>query len=68
MKGRDRFTSAEADEVRSLLDLVRNAEPGRPRKLLRDQLRAVGFYISDFAAALPASRRPTSTALSPAAS
>jgi hypothetical protein len=49
MKGRDHFTSAEADEVRSLLKLVRKAEPGTPQKLLRDQLRAIGFYISDFA-------------------
>ena len=48
MKGRDRFTSGEADEIRRVLRLVRKAQPGAPQKLLRDQLRAVGFYISDF--------------------
>ena len=48
MKGRDRFTSAEAADIRRLLGLVRRAEPGTPQKLLRDQLRASGFYISDF--------------------
>lgn len=48
MKGRDRFTSEEADKIRRVLRLVRKAEPGPPQKLLRDQLRAMGFYISDF--------------------
>jgi hypothetical protein len=48
MKGRDRFRSAEAAEIRRLLGLVRRAEPGTPQKLLRDKLRAIGFYISDF--------------------
>src|SRR3954452_11709052 len=49
MKGRDRFTPSEADEIRRVLRLVRKAEPGTPQKQLRDQLRAIGFYISDFA-------------------
>lgn len=49
MKGRDRFSRSEADEIRRLLHLVRRAEPGRRQKLLRDQLRAIDFYISDFA-------------------
>lgn len=49
MKGKDRFSRSEADEIRQLLDLVRRAEPGQPQKLLRDRLRAMGFYISDFA-------------------
>lgn len=48
MKGRDHFTSSEADEIRRVLRLVRKAEPGTPQKLLRDQVRAIGFYISDF--------------------
>src|SRR5215207_11504880 len=49
MKGKDRFSRSEADEIRRLLDLVRRAEPGPPQKLLRDRLRALRFYISDFA-------------------
>jgi hypothetical protein len=49
MKGRDRFTEIEAAEIRKLLRAVRRAEPGPPQKLLRDKLRAMGFYISDFA-------------------
>jgi hypothetical protein len=48
MKGRDRFTAAEAATIRELLRQVRRAEPGTPQKLLRDQLRAMGFYISDW--------------------
>jgi hypothetical protein len=49
MKGKDRFSRSEADKIRRLLDLVRRAEPGPPQKLLRDRLRALRFYISDFA-------------------
>jgi hypothetical protein len=49
MKGRDRFTPSEADEIRRVLRLVRKAEPGTAQKVLRDWLRAIGFYISDFA-------------------
>lgn len=49
MKGRDHFTKAEAAQVKGLLQRVRKAEPGTPQKLLRDQLRRLGFYISDWA-------------------
>jgi hypothetical protein len=48
MKGRDRFTAAEAATIRELLRQVRRAEPGAAQKLLRDQLRAMGFNISDW--------------------
>jgi hypothetical protein len=48
-EGQDRFSRSEADEIRRLLELVRRAEPGPPQKLLRDRLRALRFYISDFA-------------------
>lgn len=48
MKGRDRFTTLEAEQIRQLLDGVRRAEPGAAQKQLRDQLRALGFYISDW--------------------
>lgn len=48
MKGRDRFTTGEADQIRQLLRAVRRAEPGSPQKMLRDELRALGFYISDW--------------------
>src|SRR4051794_23659247 len=50
MKGKDRFTRSEADEIRRLLKVVRRAEPGSAQKGLRAKLRALGFYISDFAA------------------
>lgn len=50
IKGRDRFSEAEAAEIRRLLALVRRAEPGSPQKVLRDQLQRIGFYISDYAA------------------
>jgi hypothetical protein len=33
-------------EIRRLLGRVRRTEPETPRKLLRDKLRAIGFYIS----------------------
>jgi hypothetical protein len=49
-EGRDEFSCAEAAEIRRLLALVRRAEPGSQQKLLRDKLRAIGFYISDHAA------------------
>jgi len=48
MKGKARFTRTQADQIRRLLRLVRRAEPGTPQKLLRDQLRALGFFISDW--------------------
>jgi hypothetical protein len=49
MKGRDQFTVSEAKRIRELLGEVRRAEPGSAQKVLRDQLRAIGFYISDWA-------------------
>jgi GIY-YIG catalytic domain len=49
VKGRDCFTASEAARIRELLARVRRAEPGQAQKLLRDQLRAIGFYISDWA-------------------
>jgi hypothetical protein len=48
MKGRERFSAKEATEIRRLLRLVRQADSGAPQKMLRDKLRAIGFYISDF--------------------
>jgi hypothetical protein len=48
MTGRDRFSRSEADEIRRLLKLVRRAERSA-QKVLRGKLRALGFYISDFA-------------------
>lgn len=48
MKGRDRFTKSEAGEIKRLLRHIRG-EPGTPQKILRDQLRRLGFYISDWA-------------------
>ena len=47
MRGRDCFTSQEARDIRNLLEQVRAAERSR-QKRLRDQIRAIGFYISDW--------------------
>lgn len=48
MKGRDRFTPAEAQETRRLLRRLRVAE-GQEQKTIRARLRRTGFHISDFA-------------------
>ena len=45
MKGRNRFTSAEATQIRKLL---RDKIASGNEKRFRDQLRAMGFYISDY--------------------
>lgn len=50
MPGRDTFTAEEAETIRALLTDLRRAD--RPRqKLIRSQLRRLGFRISDFTAA-----------------
>lgn len=47
MKGRSRFTMAEATEIRAILGSVRRG--GRSeQKALRCSLRSLGFYISDW--------------------
>jgi hypothetical protein len=47
LKGTDRFTAAEADRIRRLLRQRAGAERAQ-QKRLRDELRATGFYISDW--------------------
>ncbi len=46
-KGRTEFTSAEAAEIRRLLAETRRSPRGG-QKRLRDRLRRVGFFITDF--------------------
>jgi hypothetical protein len=47
VKGKDRFTAAQADRIRSLL--MQRATAERPQQTrLRGELRATGFYISDW--------------------
>jgi hypothetical protein len=48
MKGRHRFSHEEAEQIRALLRLTRRAAPGPDQKTLRDGLREIGFYISDW--------------------
>ena len=48
MKGRNKFDANEADEIRARLRDLRAAAPGSAQKLIRDELRAHGFYISDW--------------------
>jgi hypothetical protein len=47
MKGRDHFTRQQAKRIRELLDARGHAERAE-QKQLRDQLRGIGFYISDW--------------------
>jgi hypothetical protein len=47
VKGRTEFTEATADRIRVLLSQTRNAI--RPQqKALRQQIRDLGFYITDW--------------------
>ncbi len=46
-KGRTKFTSAEAAKIRGLLAETRRAERSGQRRL-RDGLRRIDFYITDF--------------------
>lgn len=52
MKGKTRFSAATAERIRILLGRVRSS-PRPAQKVLRQQIRDLGFYISDF-------RRPAS--------
>jgi len=47
MKGRRTFTKEEAEKIRILLDQKCKA-PSDEQKGFRDELRKMGFYISDF--------------------
>jgi hypothetical protein len=47
VKGTNRFTSAQADQIRALLR-KRAVVDRSEQKRLRDGLRAIGFYISDW--------------------
>jgi hypothetical protein len=47
VKGRTEFTGATADRIRVLLSQTRNA-PRPQQKALRQQIRDMGFYISDW--------------------
>ncbi len=47
MKGRTHFTATEAEQLRDLIR--RKTSAGRTeQKRIRDAMRAMGFYISDF--------------------
>ena len=47
MKGMSKFSAGEASRIRSLLFATRRA-PRDEQKRLRDELRTLGFYITDF--------------------
>ena len=47
MKGQRHFTRAAADQIRWLLDRTRAASRA-DQKVLRQAIRDLGFYISDF--------------------
>ncbi len=48
MKGRKEFTKAELEKLTQLFKLKDDA-PIEEKKRLRDEIRDIGFYISDFA-------------------
>ena len=56
MKGQRRFTSAAADKIRWLLERICAASRA-DQKVLRHEIRDLGFYISDFSR--PANRIPS---------
>jgi len=47
MKGKKQFTAAEAQTIRQLIRKKLVAKPSE-QKRIRDQIRALGFYITDF--------------------
>lgn len=47
MKGRCRFTRRETDKIKILLNQKCKAS-SEEQKAIRDDLRTMGFYISDF--------------------
>ena len=53
MKGRIRFTGHEVEQIREFLRMKLRT-PSEDQKQIRDRLRDIGFYISDF----PGTRRP----------
>ena len=48
MDGRDSFTATEVGQIRKLLREKARADRSG-QKIIRSQLRKLGFYISDFA-------------------
>lgn len=48
MKGKSVFTKKEEEKIRLVLRGLRATPPNR-QKAIRDQLRSVDFYISDWA-------------------
>jgi len=47
MKGQSRFSRTTADQIRSLLAQTRAAQRSE-QKVLRQEIRELGFFISDF--------------------
>lgn len=47
MKGTDSFSQASADRIRLLLNRTRSS-PREDQKRLRQEIRDLGFYISDW--------------------
>ena len=47
MKGKKTFTKSEANKIIHLLGLKVNSERNK-QKTIRDKIRRIGFYITDF--------------------
>jgi hypothetical protein len=48
MKGRTAFTASEKQRIGTLLIELRSGIPKSQQKKIRDKLRNMGFYITDF--------------------
>lgn len=51
MKGRKEFTKVEMNKLTQLFELKDKA-PREEQKRIRDKMRKIGFYISDFASSM----------------
>jgi hypothetical protein len=47
MKGKNRFTQIEVDEIKKLITEKLHVTPTR-QKVIRDKIRKIGFYYSEF--------------------
>jgi CTP:phosphocholine cytidylyltransferase-like protein len=49
VKGKNKFSASDAGKIRALIEKKYFAAPSE-QKLIRDEIRKLGFYIEDFSA------------------
>ena len=47
MKGKNNFTKVESKIIKNLLELKKESSKDK-QKIIRDKIRKIGFYITDF--------------------